>query len=101
MNRLFILTTASLLPLAAYADAPTFRDLVAFAVRILNQVIVILVAIAFLAFIWSLTQYLFKETDGKEKGVFKNRVIAGLLGMFVIVAVWGLVRFIGGTLGIL
>ena len=38
------------------------------------------------------------DEKGREEG--KSRMIWGIIGLFVIVSMWGLVRFVGETLGV-
>jgi hypothetical protein len=66
-----------------------------------NDLIPILIGIAFIAFIVSLTQYIAKGADAKERGGLKNRIIAGVVGLFVVIAIWGLINLLGNIFGIL
>lgn len=59
---------------------------------IVKSLIPILVGVALLVFFWGIVQYLF--TDAKEKG--SKLMFWGIIALFVMVSVWGLVNFIGG-----
>ena len=64
----------------------------------LNRLIPVLIAAALVVFFWGLVKYIL---SGKSKGA-KDIMIAGLLGLFVMVSVWGIIRiaqntFLGGS----
>lgn len=75
------------------------KDLIIAFGRLLDQTIVLLVGIALLVFFWGLTKFLYK---GSEKAIEegKNIMVWGVIALFVMVSVWGLVGFVGRTLGI-
>lgn len=60
----------------------------------------IVVALALLAFFWGLATFIFAagSEDAKDRG--KRIMIWGVVALFVMVSVWGLVQFIGSALGI-
>lgn len=55
------------------------------------------VGIALFLFLWGFAMFVFKE-DKKNEG--KNRMLQGVIALFVIVSVWGLVALLGQFLGI-
>jgi amino acid transporter len=68
--------------------------------RIINILIPIVAALALLYFFWGLAQFILHsgEDDAREKA--KGQMIWGIVALFVIVAVWGLVGFIADALGL-
>ena len=66
--------------------------------RLIDIALPIVVAIALLAFFWGIIKFIFGGEEAKKEG--KTLMIWGLVGLFVMVSVWGLVRFIGNALGI-
>ncbi len=93
-----VLTLVGLIPSFAHA-ATTLQDLLFVIKDILAIVIPILVTIAVIVFIWGVIQYvLVSGEEAKKEG--RDKIIYGLLGLFVIVAVWGLVRVLIDTFGI-
>ncbi|MDZ4226471.1 MAG: hypothetical protein U1C66_03195 [Patescibacteria group bacterium] len=54
----------------------------------------ILIGVALLFFFWGLVQYIRKPGGGEEKGGAdgKKIMIAGLVGLFIMVSVWGIIR---------
>lgn len=51
-------------------------------------------AIAFLVFAWSLIKYLTSAGDEKARGEAKQYMIWGVVILFVLVSVWGIVRLL-------
>ena len=66
--------------------------------RLVDIALPIIVAIALLVFFWGIVKFIFAGDEGKAEG--KSLMIWGLVGLFVMVSVWGLVRFMGNSLGI-
>ncbi len=61
---------------------------------LVRMLLPVLIAIALAVFFWGIVQYLF--TEAKEKG--SKLMFWGIVALFVMVSVWGLVRFIQGEL---
>jgi hypothetical protein len=85
------------LPLIAAAQTPSnLTTLISFVGDILNRVIPVLIALAVVFFFWGLVKYILNPNhkDGKKT------MIAGLLGLFVMVSIWGIIRLMQNTLGV-
>ena len=50
---------------------------------------------ALLAFFWGLAKYIFHSNDEEKKAEGKNIMIWGIVALFVMASVWGIVKFIG------
>lgn len=87
------------LPLLAFAQVRNIFDAANLITTIINSVLVPLVfAVAFIVFIWGVFSYFIAGTEkeeAKEKG--KQLMLYGIVGFFVMVAVWGLVNVLLGT----
>ncbi|MBP9771523.1 MAG: hypothetical protein KBD16_01200 [Candidatus Pacebacteria bacterium] len=66
---------------------------------VLQPVIFLIFGLAFLMFIWGLVTFLKdKDSDeGRETG--KKNIIWGILGMVIMVSVFGIINIIAGTIG--
>ena len=97
MKKIGILLTVSVLPLFAFAqDAGSILDTIGV---ILNTLIPILITLGVIYFMWGVIQYTTgKSDDAKKEG--RDRMIFGIIGLFVIVSVWGLVGVLGNTFGV-
>ncbi|HEY4525862.1 MAG TPA: hypothetical protein VJL32_02075 [Candidatus Paceibacterota bacterium] len=66
---------------------------------ILNIIIPILIVLAIVYFIWGVIQYVISD-DEEAKQAGRNRIIFGIIGLAVIVGVWGLVAILTQTFGV-
>jgi len=65
---------------------------------LLNKALPILISFGVVYFAWKVIQYTIAEGDKRDEA--KLGMIYGVIGLFVIVAVWGLVMFISESLGV-
>ncbi|MSR87568.1 MAG: hypothetical protein EXS69_00100 [Candidatus Zambryskibacteria bacterium] len=67
---------------------------------ILNPLITLAFAVALLVFFWGIFQFINTQTadDKREEG--KKKILYGLIGMFIMISAYGLIRIILGTFGI-
>ena len=68
--------------------------------RIVGVLLPIVVAIALLGFFWGLVKFIFAQGNEEAKADAKKIMLWGLIALFVMVSVWGLVEFIGSALGV-
>lgn len=91
-------------PLLTFAqEAPDFSYLesaIASIGQIVAQLIPIVIAIGLLFFIWGLVQFIAASGDEASKEEGKRKMVWGILALFVIVAVWGLVGILADLTGI-
>ncbi|OHB17896.1 MAG: hypothetical protein A2544_01390 [Candidatus Zambryskibacteria bacterium RIFOXYD2_FULL_43_10] len=75
------------------------KDLITAVGGLINPLIVILVGVALLVFFWGLAKFIFR-VGGDEKAVEggKRLMIWGLLALFVMISVWGIIRFMQNAL---
>ena len=96
-----ILATLAFAPAFAFAQTlGNISTLVTSLGNIVRLALPIVVAIALLAFFWGLVKFIFAQGNEEAKADAKKIMLWGLIALFVMVAVWGLVRFIGTALGI-
>lgn len=88
------------LPVVASAQQALqpIRNLVVALGSILNITIPVLIAAAIVVFFWGLVQYIRTSGEGHDAG--RNTMIAGLVSLFIMVSVWGLVNLAQGALGV-
>jgi len=67
--------------------------------QLLNIIIPILITLAVVYFIWGVIQYTI-TTDEETKKKAREKVIYGLIGLFVIISFWGIVKILKDTFGI-
>lgn len=65
-----------------------------------GQLAIILIGVAILVFFWGIVKYVMAGADEEKRAAGRSLMIYGIIGLFVMVAVWGLVYFLAGVLGI-
>ncbi len=93
-------TSSILLPLFAFAQAGSIEELFDTIFNLLNQLVPILIAIAVVYFIWGVLQFVTAGADEEKRKSGRNTMIFGIIAIFVIVSVWGLVNILEGTFGL-
>ena len=66
---------------------------------IITAIIPLLFAAALLFFLWGVTKYTM-STDSKKREESKKFIMAGLIGLFVMTSVWGIIKIASTTLGL-
>lgn len=95
-----IITAGGILALTPFlAFAADAISIIVSAQHILNIVIPVLITIAVVYFIWGVITYTLAQDEEKKKDG-RNKIIQGIIGLFVILAFWGLVDVIGNTFGV-
>jgi succinate dehydrogenase hydrophobic anchor subunit len=72
----------------------TFRDVVDLFISLINFVIPVLVALALVLFLWGGVRYIYKASDAHGKGADKEVLLWGVIALFVLVSVWGILRIL-------
>lgn len=67
---------------------------------ILQPIVVLMFVVALVVFFWGIVQFISKSNtdDGREKG--KRNIVWGVVGMFIMFSVYGIIHFILQTFGI-
>lgn len=99
MKKLGLIGVALTFPALAFAQVSSVQSLGDFIIGLINNVAVpVVFALAFIVFIWGVFQYFIlggSNEETKDKG--KALMLWGLIGFFVMVSVWGLVRILTGS----
>lgn len=66
---------------------------------IVVALIPLIFALAFLFFLWGVFKFI-SATDSKTKQESQKVIWWGIIGLFVMVSVWGIIKILGDTLGI-
>jgi hypothetical protein len=103
MKKALTLTALLSLPMIGFAQAPNFDYLNSAVVSVgelVAQLIPLVIALGLLFFIWGLVQFILASGDEAAKDVGKRRMIWGIITLFVIVSVWGIVDLLAEMTGI-
>ena len=92
-----IFTSVVLLPqivMAAPAEN-TFAGVLQYLLRVLESIILpLLIGLTVVFFLWGLLKYVGSGADEKTREEGKNVMVYGVVSLFVIVSVWGLINFL-------
>ncbi len=93
------------IPVAIYAlpmitMAATVQGILYSLRDIVNIIIPLLMAVAFAIFLWGVVKFIFAGGDENKRKEAKHYIVYGLIGLFVMVAVWGLIRVVTSTFGV-
>lgn len=88
-----------LLPQVSFAAFDKIKSLLKDFKSLLDLVIPIVFALALLFFFWGLAQFIRSVSD-KTIAEGKNKMIWGIIALFVMISILGIVAYIGNTLGI-
>ncbi len=79
----------------------TVVDIIEYAKCIISGALIpLLFAVAIGVFIWGVIQYLKNTTDPKKREEGRNFMIYGIVSLFVMISIWGLVGFLVNTFGV-
>lgn len=85
-------------PLFAFAQADIW-SVVNLVQNLLRVVIPILFTVALVYFLWGVIKFVI-ASDADDQAKAKTVIFRGVIGLFVMVSVWGLVAFIQKSLGV-
>ena len=109
-----VLAAVLLLPVVSYAEpctapgippdctpaaATDFKSLVNKIIENINYLMVLVVGLAVFVFIWGIFRYFVAGANEKKVEEARNVLIYGLLGIFIMLSVWGLVNILINTFG--
>jgi len=72
----------------------TFADLVKEFVGLVNIVIPVLFSLALVLFLWGGVRYIYKAGDAKGKSEERSALGWGLLALFILFSIWGIIRLL-------
>lgn len=104
MKKLFFTfgSLLSILPVTAFAATTVYFTGVTGWVISLTDIVSTLIPFAFglalLAFFWGVALYIFRAGDEKQTERGRRVMVGGIIGLFVISAIWGIVYFIAANL---
>ena len=93
--RFLPLITFALIPASALAQPANFKELAGVVLDIVDLLVLLLISLCFVVVMWGVIKAWILEA-GNDQSVAKGRQIAlaGVIGLVVIVAIWGIVKLI-------
>ena len=93
-----IATTLAFAPAMAFAQAITDVNSLTYKLTNLgNTAIQILIAFAVIYIIFQVIRYIIAAEDPEARGNIGKAILWGIVGLFVILSIWGLVRILTNT----
>jgi len=83
-------------PFLALAATTGINSVLSLVASVLNAIVPIIISIAVVWFLWGVFQYVI-ASDPEEKTGARNHMIWGIIGIFVMVSVWGIVNLLKDT----
>ena len=82
------------------ASAAGVLDAINVVNRVLRAIVPMLITVALIVFIWGLIKYLLKVGDEKERQQGIQLMLYGVIAIFVMSSVWGIVRLLQNTFSV-
>jgi hypothetical protein len=89
-----------LTPFIASAQLKNVSTLLKSFGQLVSTALPIVVGLALLGFFWGLAMFIFGANDEDKRKEGRSIMIWGVVALFVMVAVWGLVNFLGTAIGV-
>lgn len=102
LNKSVFVVGVTILPMLAFAQTSETVDSILIRIQdIMGVAIPIIMTLALLYFFWGLAQYILGgSVDEEKRAAGRNIMIYGIIALFVMAAVWGLVRVLGNTFNV-
>jgi hypothetical protein len=71
----------------------TLSDVINNTIGLINHIIPVVIALAFVFFMWSGVQYV-RKAGGEGVGEARNNMLWGVLALFIIFTIWGLLNIL-------
>ncbi|OGZ55717.1 MAG: hypothetical protein A3J04_04180 [Candidatus Ryanbacteria bacterium RIFCSPLOWO2_02_FULL_47_14] len=99
MKKTLIVASSLLAPALLFAQVvvDNFKDLLHSIGVVINWVIPVVVALAVLVVIWGAFQFVVSAGDPEKRKEGKDKIIWGIVGVVVILSIWGLIGFLAST----
>lgn len=85
--------------MAAATTPEDLTEIIRLFVRIGLKLIPFLGAVAFLIFVWGIARFIKSAGSEKEIKDSKNIIIWGIVGLFILITIWGIIAFLQSELG--
>ncbi len=99
INYIFLLITL-LFPKVSFAEAHGISGLISATQKLVDLLIPIVFAVALLVFLWGLGIFVFKAGSEEARTEGRRLMFWGVIALFVMSSIWGLVAFLVDGLGI-
>jgi hypothetical protein len=95
----FAQTTGGKATVCTGGQITTIQSLICKLNEILGAILPLLIALGVVYFVWGVVSYVI-SSDEEAKTAGRDRMIWGIIGLVIIVGLWGLVRIVTNTFGL-
>lgn len=88
------------IPLLAFAEVRSAKRFISRLMDSLETITVILIGLAVIAFLWGVVKYMTQYGDPAKRSDSVKMMIYGIISIFVMISVWGLVFLVGDIIGV-
>lgn len=100
MKKITLIIFTTLIPVLAIAQSQTLGDELLLFVKIINAILPFLVGLGTLYVVWGTLEFIRGSGNEDARTEGRNRIIYGIIGLFVMVSIWGFVNILINTLGL-
>ncbi len=85
----------ALFPTLIFAQTLTwFTNVTTTLAQVVNALVPIMITLAFVVFVWGLITFILASGDEAAKDEGKRRMIWGVIALFVIISIWGIIALL-------
>lgn len=97
----YVLTTAVLLtPTVSFAALSGTRALLSSFGGLLNLLVKVIFGLALVFFFWGTAQFILNSGEQKTRDEGKQKMIWGIVALFVMISIYGIIAYVGNLIGI-
>ncbi len=86
------------IPFVTLAAPANFREVISLILDVINQLVRLVVVLALLFFLYNIFRMVFAGGNEESRKEAKTFMVYGIIALFVMVSVWGLVNILTSTL---
>jgi len=80
-----------------YGTGSTITDIIYFMINIINQAVILVVALALLFFFWGVARFILNADNEEKRREGKSIMVWGIVALFVMLFVWQIVNILANT----
>jgi hypothetical protein len=80
-----------------YGTGSTITDIIYFMINIINQAVILVVALALLFFFWGVARFILNADNEEKRTEGKKVMVWGIIALFVMLFVWQIVNILANT----
>lgn len=95
-----IIISGLTLAMPLMAAAATLEDIIDTIRDIVDTIVPLFMVVAVAVFLWGIIRYITAAGDEEKKKAAKDYIVYGLIGIFVMIAFWGIIQVVATTFGV-